>query len=121
MDHFEYTPEMIIFDLVGVHLYHGWLVEPQSSPYCAELAPLSYNLLAEKIIAASEELPDDASAETRKEWEATVGLGEFCSTCIRFGTVVVFISCSSQCASLNHRIPHTLASLCVVIMLSLGS
>ncbi|CAG2210110.1 MINDY1_2 [Mytilus edulis] len=27
---FEYTPECIIFDLLGISLYHGWLVDPQN-------------------------------------------------------------------------------------------
>lgn len=26
---FEYTPECIVFDLLNVPLYHGWLVDPQ--------------------------------------------------------------------------------------------
>lgn len=26
---FEYTPECSIFDLLGIPLYHGWLVDPQ--------------------------------------------------------------------------------------------
>lgn len=26
---FEYTPECSVFDLLGVPLYHGWLVDPQ--------------------------------------------------------------------------------------------
>ena len=28
---FEYTPECIIFDLLNISLYHGWLVDPQVS------------------------------------------------------------------------------------------
>uniref|UniRef100_A0ACB8E552 Ubiquitin carboxyl-terminal hydrolase MINDY-2 n=1 Tax=Sphaerodactylus townsendi TaxID=933632 RepID=A0ACB8E552_9SAUR len=27
---FEYTPECIVFDLLDIPLYHGWLVDPQS-------------------------------------------------------------------------------------------
>jgi len=27
---FEYTPECIIFDLLRIPLYHGWLVDPQT-------------------------------------------------------------------------------------------
>lgn len=29
---FEYTPECSIFDLLGIPLYHGWLVDPQVRP-----------------------------------------------------------------------------------------
>lgn len=28
---FEYTPECIVFDLLDIPLYHGWLVDPQVS------------------------------------------------------------------------------------------
>jgi hypothetical protein len=27
---FEYTPECIIFDLLRIPLFHGWLVDPQT-------------------------------------------------------------------------------------------
>ena len=30
---FEYTPECIVFDLLDIPLYHGWLVDPQVTPY----------------------------------------------------------------------------------------
>lgn len=26
---FEFTPERAIFDLLGIELYHGWIVDPQ--------------------------------------------------------------------------------------------
>lgn len=35
---FEYTPECIVFDLLNVPLYHGWLVDPQVRLW-AVLAP----------------------------------------------------------------------------------
>lgn len=48
---FEYTPECSIFDLLGVPLYHGWLVDPQSPEAVRAVGKLSYNQLVEKIIA----------------------------------------------------------------------
>ncbi|XP_067827604.1 ubiquitin carboxyl-terminal hydrolase MINDY-2 isoform X3 [Heptranchias perlo] len=30
---FEYTPECIVFDLLDIALYHGWLVDPQGQLY----------------------------------------------------------------------------------------
>lgn len=30
---FEYTPECIVFDLLDIPLYHGWLVDPQVRPF----------------------------------------------------------------------------------------
>lgn len=47
---FEYTPECIVFDLLDIPLYHGWLVDPQSPEMVASVGKLSYNQLVEKII-----------------------------------------------------------------------
>lgn len=47
---FEYTPECSVFDLLGVPLYHGWLVDPQSPEAVSAVGKLSYNQLVEKII-----------------------------------------------------------------------
>ncbi|XP_032253021.1 ubiquitin carboxyl-terminal hydrolase MINDY-1 isoform X1 [Phoca vitulina] len=47
---FEYTPECSIFDLLGIPLYHGWLVDPQSPEAVSAVGKLSYNQLVEKII-----------------------------------------------------------------------
>ncbi|XP_018424341.1 PREDICTED: protein FAM63A [Nanorana parkeri] len=47
---FEYTPECIVFDLLNIPLYHGWLVDPQSAEAVRAVGKLSYNQLVEKII-----------------------------------------------------------------------
>lgn len=51
---FEFTGELCIFDLLGIMLYHGWVVDPGS-----EAAPiitsLSYNQLTNNIFAWKEE------------------------------------------------------------------
>ncbi|KAA0710094.1 Ubiquitin carboxyl-terminal hydrolase MINDY-1 [Triplophysa tibetana] len=47
---FEYTPECIVFDLLDILLYHGWLVDPQSPETVSAVGKLSYNQLVEKII-----------------------------------------------------------------------
>ncbi|KAG8198506.1 hypothetical protein JTE90_017372 [Oedothorax gibbosus] len=49
---FEYTPECIIFDLLRIPLYHGWLVDPQMSEVMSAVGKCSYNQLVEKIINA---------------------------------------------------------------------
>ncbi|NXA12303.1 MINY1 hydrolase, partial [Sapayoa aenigma] len=51
---FEYTPECIIFDLLNVPLYHGWLVDPQSPETVQAVGKLSYNQLVEKIITCKQ-------------------------------------------------------------------
>ena len=48
---FEYTPECIIFDLLTIPLYHGWLIDPQQEEVCAAVNLASYNQLVEMIIA----------------------------------------------------------------------
>ncbi|CAL9691038.1 unnamed protein product [Knipowitschia caucasica] len=47
---FEFTPECIVFDLLDIALYHGWLLDPQSPEAVAAVGKLSYNQLVEKII-----------------------------------------------------------------------
>nr|XP_033779046.1 ubiquitin carboxyl-terminal hydrolase MINDY-1 isoform X2 [Geotrypetes seraphini] len=47
---FEYTPECIVFDLLNIPLYHGWLLEPQGPEVLQAVGKLSYNQLVEKII-----------------------------------------------------------------------
>ncbi|KAM6234393.1 ubiquitin carboxyl-terminal hydrolase MINDY-1 [Porphyrio hochstetteri] len=51
---FEYTPECIVFDLLNVPLYHGWLVDPQSPEVVRAVGRLSYNQLVEKIITCKQ-------------------------------------------------------------------
>ncbi|XP_033752307.1 ubiquitin carboxyl-terminal hydrolase MINDY-2-like isoform X2 [Pecten maximus] len=48
---FEYTPECIIFDLLSIPLYHGWLVDPQDKELITAIGTCSYNQLVEKIIS----------------------------------------------------------------------
>lgn len=46
---FEFTRESGVFDLMGVALYHGWLVDPQDTCYRV-VKELSYNQLVEMVI-----------------------------------------------------------------------
>ncbi|UJR33045.1 hypothetical protein I4U23_020504 [Adineta vaga] len=52
VDKFEYTRECIIFDLLNIQLFHGWVIDPQDT----ELRTIvnsdasSYNQLVEKMI-----------------------------------------------------------------------
>ena len=47
---FEYTKECIIFDLLNISLYHGWLLDPQEEDVATAVHSLSYNQLVETII-----------------------------------------------------------------------
>ena len=42
---FEYTPECIIFDLLRIPLYHGWLVDPQTPETVAAIGMILFVLL----------------------------------------------------------------------------
>lgn len=48
---FEYTPELIFFDLLHIPLYHGWLVDPESVLVAIAVGNCSYNQLVDKIIS----------------------------------------------------------------------
>uniref|UniRef100_A0A8C2H2D3 Ubiquitin carboxyl-terminal hydrolase n=1 Tax=Cyprinus carpio TaxID=7962 RepID=A0A8C2H2D3_CYPCA len=51
---FEYTPECIVFDLLDIPLYHGWLVDPQMAFFVKAVGNCSYNQLVEKIISCKQ-------------------------------------------------------------------
>ncbi|XP_041082970.1 ubiquitin carboxyl-terminal hydrolase MINDY-2-like [Polyodon spathula] len=51
---FEYTPECIVFDLLDIPLYHGWLVDPQIDDIVKAVGNCSYNQLVEKIIISKQ-------------------------------------------------------------------
>ncbi|NXA33180.1 MINY2 hydrolase, partial [Eudromia elegans] len=51
---FEYTPECIVFDLLDIPLYHGWLVDPQVADVVKAVGNCSYNQLVEKIISCKQ-------------------------------------------------------------------
>ncbi|XP_070565211.1 ubiquitin carboxyl-terminal hydrolase MINDY-2-like [Ptychodera flava] len=59
---FEYTPELIVFDLLNIGLFHGWLVDPQNRETVNAIDNCSYNQLVEKIIA-SKSAKEDATIQ----------------------------------------------------------
>ena len=60
---FEYTSECIIFDLLEIGLYHGWLVDPQDEESVNAVGKCSYNQLVEKIIQYKQSDNDDMVRE----------------------------------------------------------
>ncbi|XP_072139630.1 ubiquitin carboxyl-terminal hydrolase MINDY-1 [Mobula birostris] len=60
---FEYTPECIVFDLLDVPLYHGWLVDPQSHEVVQAVGRCSYNQLVEKIISSKQSMDSTLVSE----------------------------------------------------------
>lgn len=57
LNDFEYTANLVIFDVVGVDLIHGWLV-PDQHPNYEIISKYSYNQALEKIIAMKSLLQD---------------------------------------------------------------
>lgn len=51
---FEYTPECIIFDLLRIPLYHGWLIDPTLNELNYAIGGRSYNQLVDFIIGTNE-------------------------------------------------------------------
>ncbi|XP_012791555.2 ubiquitin carboxyl-terminal hydrolase MINDY-2 [Sorex araneus] len=95
---FEYTPECIVFDLLDIPLYHGWLVDPQTDDVVKAVGNCSYNQLVEKIICckqsdSSELLSEGFVAEQFLNNTATQltyhGLCELTST-VQEGELCVF-------------------------------
>ena len=56
---FEYTRESIVFDLLGLQLYHGWLADPQNHAELAAVGQCTYNQLVEKIIEDKSSADED--------------------------------------------------------------
>lgn len=63
---FEFTQEMSIFDLLGVHLYHGWLADPSDPLTHTVVTPFSYNQLVEFAIN------NFSSSDCQKQQEGTL-------------------------------------------------
>ncbi|XP_046405698.1 ubiquitin carboxyl-terminal hydrolase MINDY-1-like isoform X2 [Ischnura elegans] len=60
---FEYTRECVIFDVLGIPLYHGWLLDPQSEEVTKAVGNRSYNQLIDNIIQKRASSKADMVAE----------------------------------------------------------
>ncbi|CAM9430909.1 unnamed protein product [Hapterophycus canaliculatus] len=47
---FEFTEEMAAFDMSGITLLHGWLLDPEDTNTAEVLQEMSYNKLVEKLL-----------------------------------------------------------------------
>jgi len=63
---FEYTPECVVFDLLNISLYHGWLVDTALRDTVQAVGNLTYNQLVEMIIE------NQASSDTSKSTQGEV-------------------------------------------------
>lgn len=60
---FEYTPECIIFDLLRIPLYHGWLSDPSLTDVQNVIGNQSYNQLVDNIITNKASTDPDIMAK----------------------------------------------------------
>ena len=91
VDAFEFTPELVIFDLLGIQLFHGWLVDPQLREVHCAVGDLSYNALVERAISGKEPEASIAQhflAETASQLTVH-GLCEL-NSAVKEGTLSVF-------------------------------
>lgn len=51
IDDFEFTPERAIFDLLGIELYHGWIIDPQDTDTLAAIGSKSYNTIIGELVS----------------------------------------------------------------------
>ncbi|XP_069650291.1 ubiquitin carboxyl-terminal hydrolase MINDY-1 isoform X3 [Haliaeetus albicilla] len=108
---FEYTPECIVFDLLNIPLYHGWLVDPQSPEVMQAVGKLSYNQLVEKIITCkqasdsslvSEGLVAEQFLESTASQLTYHGLCELTTT-VREGELSVFFRNNHFSTMIKHK------------------
>ena len=52
---FEFTTECVIFDLLDINLFHGWVVDPQDTVTTTAIGSKSYNQLVEWLVCCSSE------------------------------------------------------------------
>ncbi|KAK9390944.1 protein FAM63A [Crotalus adamanteus] len=108
---FEYTPECLVFDLMNVPLYHGWLVDPQTPEVGQAVGKLSYNQLVEKIITCkhssdpnlvTEGLIAEQFLESTASQLSYHGLCELTST-VKEGELSVFFRNNHFSAMIKHK------------------
>mmetsp|Transcript_92229 Transcript_92229/g.238052 ORF Transcript_92229/g.238052 Transcript_92229/m.238052 type:complete len:408 (-) Transcript_92229:62-1285(-) len=87
---FEYTREMDVFDLLGIGLFHGWVVSNQDEKAYKMFGHLSYNQVVELLIAFEEaqqriisaDAPAEDGAAASKDDDASAGVAASSSTAV---------------------------------------
>ena len=68
VDAVEFSQDMLLFDLMGVRLVHGWLVDPDDVETVSVVGKLSYNQLVEMVIEAqADEQAAPAAVQQQEE------------------------------------------------------
>lgn len=66
VSNFEYTRELDCFDVAGVPIYHGWILDPQDKLTAQAIKDMSYNLVIYRLVEAR------ALADEIKSWPANI-------------------------------------------------
>ncbi|KAL1811043.1 hypothetical protein ACET3Z_021108 [Daucus carota] len=74
---FELTTERVLFDLLNIPLYHGWIVDPQDSKTYNALGSKSYNTILGDLVGLEtgfvgiedEKRPEEDSVTTDRNWD----------------------------------------------------
>jgi len=74
----EYTRELIVFDLLGIEMLHGWLVDPQDVDTATAIGKKTYNQLMERLIESvtaetPRRTPSQEAATAAEEASAAAG------------------------------------------------
>nr|CAB3244513.1 protein FAM63B [Phallusia mammillata] len=56
---FECTPELLVFDLLRISLYHGWLPDPQDTVAFEAVKSKSYNQVIDQIITSKDSTDEE--------------------------------------------------------------
>jgi hypothetical protein len=69
VDKFEFTRECIVFDLLRMQLFHGWVIDPQDKQLqkIVNSNASSYNKLVEKMIRQRQSNQEELTKESRNE------------------------------------------------------
>ncbi|CAH8854903.1 unnamed protein product [Trichobilharzia szidati] len=66
---FEYTSTLSLFDLFNIHIYHGWLVDPDEHDLAVTVGKRTYNQLTEELLRLrSSDNSEDLYRSTLVEW-----------------------------------------------------
>ncbi|CAH8596942.1 unnamed protein product [Schistosoma rodhaini] len=66
---FEYTSTLSLFDLFNIHIYHGWLVDPDEHDLAATVGNRTYNQLTEELLRLeSSDNDEDLKRSILVEW-----------------------------------------------------
>ncbi|CAH8516782.1 unnamed protein product [Schistosoma turkestanicum] len=66
---FEYTSTLSLFDLFNIHIYHGWLVDPDEHDLAATIGNRTYNQLTEELLRLeSSDNFEDLKRSALVEW-----------------------------------------------------